>query len=788
MTQSLDTPPLQQNSTTTIEIDDYVANLIEEFNKKLQDPNKGLVVKKENGKTSVAISDSDLFIKFLRAYELPRQGYEIRNIGGKLILEKEKQQSFGVDLESSIGSDGVGTGVSVKYISKELGETGLTVGLADKKKINFNWNILHMGWYDSLYAGIGPFSISNEGIRFTPFSSFSFQNIATGLLFQSIFTGVNTATSAENLGIGERILKGVFAFLGYTDDVEQAFKEEGIVGGIKAWFSEVGGRVLGIFDGVAEFIDDVFAGIATLFGVPAGSTDNSVLTSLQAIAATKKSNFIEAERLINSVLNSKDTPMWLRGHMMSFEHEYWKKRVQPFSSLLTAFSFGFHSHVPNELEDRLRKAEEFVEQKDYSQLNEQDKRKYIANLFYLIFSNKHFDKSKLIANLEFILKDMADDPSSIIILGDFLSRPLQLTNQERIDLENKLSRIFSNNPLSTQNLTQEEAQDRMKVRLARELFMIGYYNNNQGLDDKFYAEVPDSMREELKESLKRINDQLINQSILLPVLVPYALITLIKTAEYISDNPYSYIEEKLSKLPRYINTEHGFSEITGKSKIPVILSMMFNEYKKKYRVDFDRFVELAERLRETNDSSERQSILEELKRLYDQFSKDPNQSLMFAIYSYENPKKANYIDYITARTVMWVVDDDVKRFEQVKREFWEYIRSKTVTPLPTQQPPEISSNEYKVDLNSFTGDKTEMFRRARRIALGLETPNEEYVNIRVDMERLFKDKDQIEMFRNVFGDNHMYIYESFLNLKRMYPDLDPVSYVAAMVYLSKKRM
>lgn len=725
-----------------VEIDQEVLKLVEEYNKRTEQEKRLTVVEKD-GKSYIKVDDLDNLYFFLKATDLRNKGYVIKE--NRIYKPQDNEVSLGVD-----NTGGVGINASLS----NLGNVGVEVGEGTR----FYFNSLNVGWYKNLYFGLGIFRFGREGF---------------GLNIPSLNPSSFLIGSAFEL-INEAIAEGnVLALLGVNQNVRMAYEKEGFLGASLEWIKNMGQKILGLFDGVAEFFDE----LRFIFdnNPHVNELRNASLLAMKAVTSTNKANYREAEHIMNMILNAKEgVASWVRGFVLTYQHEYWKKRTQPFSSLTTLFDFIFHANMNSNLQKRLEEAENFVEQQNYQSLNAEDKKKYRDYLFYLFFSNKDFDMHEFLNNIEHILLDLYEEnPSSVALLG-YLINSSFMTISEKNLLTSKLFNMYAT------TINENNDEKKAKVLLARYLFTSTYGGNsslelevfNQGVNE-------DIIKNELDRVLSNFKDSIFAPPIGNIFAITY-LNLLFQTARF-HDNPKAFLEDHLKDIYSQYSLEYGFSSITGKAKLlsPVggILKVLDN-----YSDIADKIVDLIQKAA----NGEVSDFEKDLDNLLSNLQNPLLISLFLPYYRIKNPENAKIIDYLLINSLQNIPEN----IRDVLRRYREYKHSQNKTSLSnkTDETPEFRTDNIEdlfKDFNSFD-KKQEILKKARRIALNIESVDESkkerYLQNYLLVEKLSKEvKDERELFLRVVGEKNMYLYENYTVLKRMYPNIDIIKYLATLI-------
>ncbi|MCS7122360.1 MAG: hypothetical protein NZ908_00145 [Candidatus Micrarchaeota archaeon] len=782
-----DSQILERLLRVDLSIRDEILDLINRYNNRVDDSKKVRTREKE-GQVYVVIDDN--FIDFLRATDI-RQKYNIQSERGDIWVLKrrdEDRRQIGVEAIAEFDS-GFNPGAEMFYEDPYLGRVGLGIGTG------FSFHVNQLGiWFRNAQIGLGLGSIflssNGIGVNIPRFGS---------ILDFLIAMAMNPLQEAFTKGSFE---EGILHFLGVTDEVRERYAREGLLGGVIGWFEEIGRRILRVWDNLWESVDNL---IRLFSGKPREwelGIEGGIIMFFRAINSMRKHNFHEAEHIMQGIMNSKDSPLWIRGLVKNLEHSYWKERTKPFSSPFTALDSLFHSNRIKELNERFENAERRIETEDFKKLDRDGKREYIINLFYVLFAQRDFNPSETIKNLPHILGYLIEtgDISSIVFLAQMLSSsPHRFKIREWNEIHNEISKIY----LSSRSISTDSVlADRVNDFIAAKLFEIGL---RPELADRIVSDMFRKLSyssEETKRNavpiINNILDSLRSISIFDPrigMLMYVPFLSLSKKYGFFEGS----ITDHISKLPRSFNPEFGVSEIAGR-KNQVIFSGLVSRYTTEGMQVIDRLINNLRNYADNQSKELKNAITTDIEYL-------AVNGWIIHMYRYLGDPRVSRVDEDTLGILGYIAGfrqsyPNIKD-ERLRRGFNLYmdeiLRERTTTPLnnsaqqnqtqPSTQPQATQSrlqeSTSKVLTSFQSSNLVEVLRKAREVAIGKKPkPNDEkfaefykYVNDNYNRE------DEQGSFNRIFGDkNSKWLYDLYMSLRRMYPNLNPILYITMILY------
>ncbi|MEM0356530.1 MAG: hypothetical protein QW465_02135 [Candidatus Anstonellales archaeon] len=765
----------QQLFGDLLKLDDDLLKRIEEFNRDREDSKKIKVI--ERSGVRYAVIDNN-FIEFLRAQDL-RERYEIRveqeqNGSRVFVAVQKKERKIGVG-PSYDSQDGFGAELSVQ--TPELGKIAASVGPSESLNANaFRLEGFRLGSvYPKISAvclGILCWNDGRFGLSLPTFSG-----------FLDFFIAMSISPLQEAFSKGS-FQEGVLHFLGVTDEVRDRFIREGILGGIIGFGEEWFRRAAGVFGRFLESIDE----IRFLLTPPPSNWEyndpiSAVVDFQRAVVSTMRGNFREAEYILQGLRSSRDTPIWLRATIMEFEHKYWQRRTQPFSSLSTALDFIFNSHVPSQLGKRLDEAEKYVESVSFENLeNDEERDRYIANLIYVMLSNRDFDPKKMIESISSIVMYLAEkgDYSTILALADLLNQPFRLSQDERVAVYNALMR--ANAGLVSIENRKINSENDLAAGVGIYIFAKALgFNKGWNLTD-LREYVPDELRGSLEEKAKEYLKTLKSLAMINPKMIGYFLYELQDVANILDREELAKELRSLQNL-RY-NPGFGLSEIAERSlKHPI--GLLIDQYdRESYRIP-----RLLQNIREfsRNNSEDIYKLIEED---LDFLARNPHILLLARVLSDSEDYKKLELLIQGRSTGDKELDDGANRFieERARRNTTPLEKSDNESTTTSTQTDNSQRKDYG-ELFGRSEQKQEILRVARMVANGTKRIDDErYLQIVVDLQRRYGENLR-DMFVDIFGQSQgQVLYESYMTHKRLWPNIDPYKYVAAIIYELDRRI
>ncbi|MEM2526525.1 MAG: hypothetical protein QXE47_02425 [Candidatus Anstonellales archaeon] len=766
----------QQLLGDLLKLDDDLLKRIEEFNRDREDSKKIKVI--ERSGVRYAVIDNN-FIEFFRAQDL-RERYEIRveqeqNGSRVFVAVQKRDRKIGVG-PSYDSQEGFGAELSVQ--TPELGKIAVSVG-SSQASLNANAFRLEGFRLGSVYPKISAVCLGilcwNDG-RFG-------LSLPTFSGFLDFFIAMSITPLQEAFSKGS-FQEGLLHFLGVTDEVRDRFIREGILGGIIGFGEEWFRRAAGVFGRFLESIDE----IRFLLTPPSSNWkyDNpisAVVDFQRAMVSTMRGNFREAEYILQGLLSSKDIPIWLRATIMEFEHKYWQRRTQPFSSLSTALDFIFNSHVPSQLGKRLDDAEKYVESVSFEDLkDDEEKDRYIANLMYVMLSNRDFDPKKMIESISLIVMHLArkGDYSTILALADLLNQPFRLSQDERVAVYDALMRANAG-LVSIENNQKINSENDLAAGVGIYIFAKALGFEGWNLTD-LRTYVPDELRESLEGKAKEYLKTLKSLVMINPKMIGYFLYELQDVANILGREELAKELRSLQNL-RY-NPGFGLSEIAERSlKHPI--GLLIDQYdRESYRIP-----RLLQNIREFSRNNS-EDIYKQIEEDLDFLARNPYILWLARILSdSEDYKKLELL--IQGRST-WD-----KELDEGANRFIEERARRNTTPLEKGDKEDTTTstqtdNSQRKDYGELFGrseQKQEILRVARMVANGIRTIEDKYyLDMVVDLQKRYGENVR-DMFIDIFGQSQgQIIYELYTTQRKLWPNIDPYKYVAAIIYELDRRM